>query len=89
MGKFMTQKHSKCLRVETKKEGKCPVPRIATFQHLCGFFINQRIRCSTVHYFNATVRLQGQQYLNLYYSKIYFQVQLKSQEASLKCIMML
>jgi len=55
------------------------------------FFINERIKRSTFHYFNVTVKLQGQQYLNLYCSKIYFKVfyQLKSQEAFGKFIMML
>ena len=44
-----------------EEEGECPTPRIVTFQHHCSFCINQWIERSTFQYFNATVRLQGQQ----------------------------
>ena len=75
MGKFPgvgTHKLSKCPGVETKKEGKCPVPGIGAFQHLCSFFINQGITRSTVQYFNATVGLQGQEYVLVDSDYIYF-----------------
>ena len=44
MGKFPgvgTHKLSKCPRLRTKKDEKCPVPEIVDIQHFCGFFINQ------------------------------------------------
>ena len=75
MGKFPgvgTQKLSKCPGLQTKKEGKCPAPGIFAFQHLYSFFINQWIKRSTVQYFNATVRLQGQQYALVDSDYIYF-----------------
>jgi len=56
----------------TKKEGKGPAPGIVAFQHLCSFFINQGIKRSIVQYFNATVRLQGQQYVLVDSDYIYF-----------------
>lgn len=49
-----THKLSKCHGVGTKKESKCPTPGV-TFQHFCRFFIDQRIKRSTVQYFNTTV----------------------------------
>jgi len=75
MGKFPgvgTHKLSKSPGVGTKNEGKCPAPGIDAFQHLCSFFINQRIKRATVQYFNATVRLQGQQYVLVDSDYIYF-----------------
>ena len=75
MGKFPgvgTHKLSKCTGVGTKKEGKCPAPGIVAFQHLCSFFINQWMKRSAVQYFNATGRLQGQQYVLVDSDYIYF-----------------
>ena len=40
MGQFPgvgTHKLSKCPRVETKNEGKCPAPGIVAFQNFCSF----------------------------------------------------
>ena len=61
----MVGKHklSKYPGVGTKKEGKYSVPGIVAFQHLRRFLIDHWIKRSTVQYFNATVRLQGQQYV--------------------------
>ena len=67
-----THKLSKCPGVGTKKEGKCPAPKIIAIQHLCSFFINQWLKRSTFQYFNATVRLQGQQYILVDSDYIYF-----------------
>jgi len=75
IGKFPgvgTRKLSKCPGVGTKKEGKCPAPGIVAFRHLHSFLINQWIKRSTVQYFNATVRLQGQQYVLVDSDYIYF-----------------
>ena len=63
-----THKLSKCPRVGTKNEGKCPAPGSSPSN---SFFINQWIKCSTVQYVNAVVRLLGQQYVLVAFDYIY------------------
>lgn len=62
MGKFLgvgTNKLSKSPGVGTNERGKCLSPGIADFQHHCSLLYPSVHK--TLQYFNATVRLQGQQ----------------------------
>ena len=67
--------HISCLnapRWGRRKRANVPPPGSLPSNTSAVFLINQWIKCSTVQYFNATVRLQGQQYVLVDSDYIYF-----------------